>query len=278
MPVFDTPEPIAVTVEFEVGTARVSASERTDTVVEIRPANSASDTDVRAAQQTDVTYANDKLSVKGPRKRSPFGRPGSLEVSVQLPSGSQLQATSPLGDFLCEGPLGDCRLKTSAGDIRVEEAATVSLKTSHGDIHLGRATGDAEIIGAGRVEAGRLGGAATVKNVNGGTTIDEAVGHVKAHASNGRISIGVAHTSVDARSANGAIRIDEVVSGRVTLATSAGDLEVGVRESTAAWLDVKTNLGAVRNDLTPSDSPEGAAETVEVRARTAMGDITIRRP
>ncbi|MDT0449517.1 DUF4097 family beta strand repeat-containing protein [Streptomyces hesseae] len=278
MPVFDTPEPIAVTLEFEIGTARISASKRADTVVEVRPANGADDADVRAAQQTEVTYVNGRLTVKGPRKRSPFGRPGSLEVSVELPSGSQVQGTSPLGDFLCEGPLGDCRLRTSAGDIRVEEAATVTLKTSHGDIHLGRATGDAEIIGSGRVEAGRLGGAATVKNGNGETTIDETVGHLKALASNGRITVGLAHTSVDARSANGAIRIDEIVSGRITLATSSGDLEVGVRESTAAWLDVKTGIGAVHNHLTPSDSPEGAAETVEVRARTSMGDITIRRP
>ncbi|MFC6085659.1 DUF4097 family beta strand repeat-containing protein [Sphaerisporangium aureirubrum] len=278
MPEFDTPEPISVTIEFDVGTARVTASRRTDTVVEVLPMNPDEDADVRAAQQTKVGYAGGKLLVKGPRKRSLFGRSGSIDVRVELPAGSDVQGAAPLGDFTCEGPLGDCRLSASVGDIHVTEAASVDLRTDHGGIRVDRASGDAEVTGAGRLEVGEVGGTATVKNVNGETTIGEVGGDLRARASNGRISIGVAHAGVDARSANGGILVGEVSRGQVTLQTGIGDLEIGIRESSAAWLDVKTRLGKVRNSLTPSEGPETSGTTIEVRAHTALGDIIIRRP
>ena len=45
----------------------------------------------------------------------------------------------------------------------------------------------------------------------------------------------------------------------------------------AAWLDLHTGFGHVQNDLEASGSPEPGADTVEVRASTSFGDITIRR-
>jgi DUF4097 and DUF4098 domain-containing protein YvlB len=277
MPSFETPEPISVTLEFDIGSARITASKRTDTVVEVLPSDGADDADVRAAQQTKVTCSGGELLIKGPKNRSLFGKSGSLDVSIELPAGSDVQGTSPMADFTCEGRLGDCRLKTSVGDIQVDEARTVYLKTDHGDIRLDRAAGDAEVAGAGRIDVGGIAGAATIRNVNGETTIDEVTGGLRANSSNGRICVGVAHAGVDAKSANGAIRIGEVVRGKVTLQTAAGDLDVGIRESTAAWLDVNTRFGGVRNSLSPSEGPETSDETVEVRARTGVGDIVIHR-
>ncbi|MDT0455690.1 DUF4097 family beta strand repeat-containing protein [Streptomyces sp. DSM 41527] len=277
MPTFDTPEPISVTLEFDMGSARITASKRTDTVVEVRPSDATADADVRAAQQTKVTCSGGKLVVKGPKKRSLFGKCGSLDVTIELPAGSDVLGTSPMADITCAGRLGECRFKTSLGDLQMDEAETVNLRTDYGDIRLARVTGDAELIASGLIEAGEIAGAALVKNGNGATTIGEVTGALRATASNGLISVGVAHAGVEAKSANGAIRIGEVARGRVVLRAAAGDLEVGIRQSTAAWLDVATGLGNVRNSLGPSDGPGDAAETVEVRAHTSLGDIVIRR-
>ncbi|MDI3384959.1 DUF4097 family beta strand repeat-containing protein [Streptomyces sp. B-S-A8] len=277
MPTFDTPEPIALTLEFDLGAARIVAGARADTVVEVLPRNGADDHDVQAAQQTKVTFAGGRLLVRGPRKRSLFGRPGSLDITVELPAGSDLRGSSPMADLVCEGPLGHCEFKTSLGDLQVQRAATVRLRTSHGDLTLGRVDGAAEVTGAGRIEIGRLGAAATVRNGNGDTTVGEAVGDLKANAANGRISVDVAHAAVDAKAANGHIRVGDVARGRITLRTAAGDVEVGVRESTAAWLDVSTGVGTVLNSLGPAEGPGAAEETVEVRATTSAGDIVVRR-
>ncbi|WP_418960173.1 DUF4097 family beta strand repeat-containing protein [Streptomyces tritici] len=277
MPSFDTPRAITAVLEFDAGTARIVAGERGTTVVEVLPRDAHADADVKAAEQTKVEYANGTLTVKGPKKRSLFGRTGSIEVTVELPAGSDVQATCPMADVLCSGPLGDCRIRLSMGDIRLAEAGTVELRTSHGDVSVEHASGDAEIQAFGRVEVGAVDGSASVKNGNGDTEIGEVAGPLKLNASNGRILVGVAHAGAEAKAANGHIRLGEVPRGRVDLRTSTGDIEVGIPEATAAWLDLHTGFGRVENSLGPSEGPGGATDTVEVQARTSVGDILIRR-
>ncbi|MFI1784871.1 DUF4097 family beta strand repeat-containing protein [Streptomyces rubiginosohelvolus] len=295
MPSFDTPEPISAVVELDAGTARITAGKRTDTVVEVLPGNGADQDDVRAVQQTQVSCSGGRLTVKTPKKRTLFGKPGSVVVSIELPAGSDVRGTSALGGFFCEGPLGEVRLKTSLGDLHVDEAARAELTTDHGDIRLARSTGNAEAVGSGRVEIGSVAGAAVVKNGNGTTEIDEVGGELKVNAANGdvsvgvaygdvvaksangRIEIGVAHAGVEATSSNGRIRVGDVIRGRIALRTSVGDLEVGIHEGTAAWLDLNPKFGTVRNALGAASGPEDSDETVEVHARSGAGDIIVRR-
>ncbi|MDQ3578567.1 MAG: hypothetical protein M3443_13440 [Actinomycetota bacterium] len=71
--------------------------------------------------------------------------------------------------------------------------------------------------------------------------------------------------------------MSEGVRGAVALETSLGELEVGVRAGTAAWLDVRSKFGGVHNSMDTADRPEPSDENVEIRARTSYGDIVIRR-
>jgi DUF4097 and DUF4098 domain-containing protein YvlB len=105
-----------------------------------------------------------------------------------------------------------------------------------------------------------------------------AGGDLRLNAANGSIAVDAAHAGVVAKSANGDVRLGEVVRGSVVLETHLGDLEVGVREGTAAWLDVSAKAGRVHNALDAAEAPEPSAETVEVRARTVAGSVVIRRP
>ncbi|MFF0445975.1 DUF4097 domain-containing protein [Streptomyces sp. NPDC004609] len=295
MPAYETPEPISVTFELEVGTARITAGKRTDTVVEVLPRDGSDEKDVRAVQQTQVTCSGGRLTVKMPRTRSLFGKPGGIEVSVELPAGSDVRGTTGMGGFFCEGRLGEVTLKTSLGDLQVEEMAGGDLKTDLGDIRLARSTKDVEVIGAGRITIGTVEGAATVKNSMGATEIGEVTGGLKTNAANGDISVGIAHGSVGAKSANGrieigaahagvdamsshgGIRVGDVIRGRVDLRASHGGIDVGIHEGTAAWLDLNTKFGTVRHSLGSSDGPADSDETAEVHARTSAGDITVRR-
>ena len=80
-----------------------------------------------------------------------------------------------------------------------------------------------------------------------------------------------------AKTANGDISLGEVAPGAVVAQTAAGKIDVGIREGIAAWLDLNTGFGRVNNDLADTERPDVGEETVEVRARTSYGDITIRR-
>ena len=280
MPHYETPEPISVTLQLGVGDVRIAASERADTVVEVRPSDETDESDVKAAQQVRVDYTNGMLRVTGPKARVfDFSRKTrSVDVSIELPSGSQVSAEMQAGDLRCAGRLGECRLKTSAGNVWLERTGPLRLNTSAGHVTADGITGNAEIsTGSGKIQIGEIEGTAVVKNSNGNTTIDAVTGDVRLRAANGDISVERAGAGVDAKTSNGSIRLGEVVRGSVVLATALGNLDVGIAEGTAAWLAVNTGFGQVRNQLENTTRPDEADETVEVRGRTSYGDITIHR-
>jgi DUF4097 and DUF4098 domain-containing protein YvlB len=152
------------------------------------------------------------------------------------------------------------------------------VETSAGHVTAGGIAGNVEIsTGSGKVQLGDVEGSAVVKSSNGEITVGAATGDVRVRAANGGISVGRAGAGVDAKTSNGGIRLGEVARGLVVLETAVGDLEVGITEGTAAWLEVSTGFGRVRNELEGAGKPGKSEETVEVRGRTSYGDITIRR-
>ena len=279
MPTFDTPEPISATVELPLGDVRIRAAERTDTVVGVEPSDTSNDEDRKAAEQTRVEYANGQLLVKAPRSFRPRRTGGSVSVTIELPAGSDVHGTAGLADFDCDGPLGECQIKTGLGDIRLDRTQGLIIKSATGDISVDHVAGHADVkAGSGDVRVRELDSTAVIKNSNGDTWVGVAGGDLRVNAANGNIAVDLAQATVGAKSANGDVRLGEVVRGSVVLETHLGDLEVGIREGTAAWLDVRSTAGKVHNALEAADAPEPSAESVEVRARTSVGDIVIRRP
>jgi hypothetical protein len=281
MPTFDTPQPISVTVDLGVGDLRIVASDRTDTIVEVRPSDPAKKADVTAAEQTRVEYAGGRLLIKAPKNWRQYtfrGDGESVDVQVELPAGSQLRGETGVAALRCRGRLGECRYKTGIGDIQLERAGAVQLRTGVGDITVERAGGDAELTtGSGSLRIDGIDGTAVVKNSNGDTWIGRVTGDLRVNAANGRISVDQASGTVAAKSANGDVRLGEVAHGAVLAQTAFGKVEIGIRDGVAAWLDLNTRYGIVRNDLDTADRPGAGEEAVEVRARTAFGDITIHR-
>ncbi|MEU1985982.1 DUF4097 family beta strand repeat-containing protein [Nocardia sp. NPDC019395] len=280
MPTFETPEPISVTVELGVGNLRITASDRADTVVDVRPSDESDESDVQAAQRIRVDYANGLLQITGPKARIfDFSRKTrSVEVIIDLPQGSQVTGNVEMGHLIGTGRLGECRYKTGAGNIRLDRTGPLRLDTGAGQLTVGDVVGSAEIhTGTGKVSLGEIDGPVVVKSSNGDIVIGAAAGDTRARTANGDISVDRAGAGVEAKTSSGTIRLGEVARGSVELGTAMGELEIGIAEGTAAWLDVNTSFGHVHNLLDSAAQPEKSDETVEVRARTAFGDITIRR-
>ncbi|MFJ2214229.1 DUF4097 family beta strand repeat-containing protein [Streptomyces sp. NPDC101062] len=277
MPSFDTPVPISVTAHVEAGSIQFTAGDRLDTVADVRPRDPKRDQDVRAADQTEITYASGVLTVRTP-KSSMFGRTGAVDVTVELPAGSRIDMTGAWAQVFGEGRLGEVRVKISSGDVRLDATGPLKLTASHGSITVDRVDGTAEITtSSGSLRLGLVDGAAVLKNSHGTTTVDAATGELRVSGANGDIEIRRAEDSVTATTAHGALRVSEVAHGTVQLETSFGAIEVGVREGTAAWLDVSSGSGQVRNTLTVSETPERTEDAVKIRARTRHGNIDIRR-
>jgi DUF4097 and DUF4098 domain-containing protein YvlB len=279
MPTFSTPEPISAAIELAAGDVRVFASDRSDTVVEVRPSTSTHEPDIKAADQTRVEYTAAGLAIRGPKQRSMGLRKiGSVDVTVQLPAGSQMEADTGIGALRFSGQLGQCRAKIGAGAIELDQAGPVDLHAGAGAITVNHVTGRAEISsGSGRLRVSQVDGAAVIKNSNGDTWVGSVDGDLRVSAANGAIEIGSAGANVTASTANGTIRVDDLTRGSATLKTSMGEIQFGVHAGTAAKVDAYTRLGAVRNSMEAADSPEPTDEVLEVYARTSFGDIVIRR-
>ena len=280
MPTFDTPQPITANVELALGDVRLSAGRPGATTVEVRPSDASNEEDVRAAELTRVEFAHDELLVRAPRLRSWLSRRdgGSIDVAIALPAGSAVNGTGASADFHGEGRLGHCRIKTGLGDIRLDESGTLNLKSGTGDVSVEHATGDTEVsAGSGDVRLRELDRGAVIKNTNGDTWVGVAGGDLRVRAANGSIAVDVARAGVAAKSANGDVRLGAVERGSVVAETHIGDLEVGIREGVAAWLDLSAGAGRVENTLDAAEAPGSATDTVEVRARTSVGTVVVRR-
>ncbi|MEU4615568.1 DUF4097 family beta strand repeat-containing protein [Streptomyces umbrinus] len=277
MPSFDTPEPISVTAYVYAGSIRFTAGDRLDTVVDVRPRDPKKDLDVRTADQTEITHVNGNLTVATP-KANLIGRGGTVDVSVELPTGSNIDMTGAGTSVIGEGRLGEVRTKTSAGDVRLDTTGPLQLKAPHGSTTVDRVEGLAEITSStGNVRIGLVDGPAVLKHSHGTLTVGAVTGELRVNGANGAIDIARAEASVVGTTTNGLLRIAEVARGNIQLETSNGSIEIGIREGTAAWLDVSTNHGQVRNTLASSETPEKTEETVKVRARTNWGNIDIFR-
>jgi DUF4097 and DUF4098 domain-containing protein YvlB len=283
MPTFETPRPIAVSIELSHGVVHLIAGDRIDTVVAVNPSDRDKPADVEAARKTVVDLAGGTLSIRMP-KPGGFAAPvigwkgrGSVEVTVELPEGSSLRADTGVADFRCDGILGAVEVKTGVGNVRLDQTGALRVHSGAGRFALDEASGKAEIVTAGDITVGTVAGDADIKNLNGKTWISRVGGNVKVKSANGDVTIEDAGCDVTVKTANGDIRLGQIARGAATIETGYGGLEIGIKEGTAAWIDANTRFGRIDNNLSPADDPDHAAETVQVRARTAFGDVLITR-
>jgi DUF4097 and DUF4098 domain-containing protein YvlB len=284
---FSTPSPIAVTLDLYVADVRLAVSNRTETVVEVRPSNPDKAADVRAAENTRVEYddATRTVSVVSRKPRNRFlnfssGRPESIDVIIQLPTDSDIRGEAGIGDFQADGALGAVVLKTDLGAVRLAETGPLTLRSGLGEITVEGVSGSAEVhCGSGDILIGAVDGPADVSASNGRVRVGVITGPASVKASNGTVSVDRALTDITAISSNGEVRVGEVARGKVSATSKNGAVEVGIREGSAAWLELNTGLGRVYNELASAEAPEAGepVDRVEVHASTKLGNITIRR-
>ncbi|MFD8026491.1 hypothetical protein ACFV6G_39510, partial [Streptomyces lavendulae] len=105
---FDTPSPVAAVLDIPAGHIRLIAADRGDTTVEVRPANATKSRDVKAAEQITVEFRDGVLHVAAaPAKNRLLGNSGSVELTIQLPAGSHVEAKAAAAELRGVGRLGD---------------------------------------------------------------------------------------------------------------------------------------------------------------------------
>lgn len=279
MPTYATPSPIDLAIDLQVGAIQVVAGDRTEAVVTVSPTNPDKEVDRRGAEETRVDFDGKRLTVTGPRPRiSWFGPSESVDVKVELPSGSRLTAEIAVGGLRSTGHLGNTRIKSSLGPVDVEATGDLWLRASHGNATVGAADGSIEITADhGQIRVGSVTGDATLKASHGSIQIGRSGGDVDAKLSYGDLDIAAALGSVVTKTSYGSIHLEEVSSGSIQVESGFGQITIGVKNGVPAWLDLSSKYGHVRSELDGDSAPDTSEQTVAVRARTHMGDINIQR-
>ncbi|MBK3647880.1 DUF4097 family beta strand repeat-containing protein [Streptomyces sp. MBT33] len=213
---FDTTAPVLAVLAIPAGRVQFIAADRADTTVEVRPADASKNRDVKAAEQIEVVYGDGVVRVTAPEaKNQLFGPSGAVEVTVQLPTGSRVEAKAAGLELRVVGSLGDLSFDGAYRQIKIDEAASVRLTAVDGD-----------------VEIGRLGGSADISTARGDIRIDEAGrGTLDLRTDSGDITVAVAagvSAALDAGTSHG--RIDNALkndgSAELTIraTTSNGDI------------------------------------------------------
>ncbi|KIQ62881.1 hypothetical protein TR51_28715 [Kitasatospora griseola] len=214
---FATPTAITAVIDIPAGHLRLIAADRTDTVVEVLPANPSKSRDVKAAEQTEVVLADGVLRiVTADANHRLIGPTGALEVTVQLPSGSRIEAKAADADLRGVGRLGEVTFESARGPVKVDEAA-----------------GGRFVLQDGSIEVGRLTGSARLDTQRGDLTVNEAVrGDLVLTTMSGSITVGAARgvsASLDAGTSYGRIHnalrnADDVPAVTIRATTSNGDI------------------------------------------------------
>ncbi|MFE6481703.1 DUF4097 family beta strand repeat-containing protein [Streptomyces sp. NPDC057757] len=190
---FDTPAAVSVVLDIPAGRIRFIAADRADTTVEVLPADASKGRDVKAAEQTAVAYEDGVLRIEVPAaKNRILGASGSIEVTVQLPGGSDVEAKAADAEFRGVGRLGEVAFEGARSSVKLDETGSARLAVLAGDISVGR-----------------LGGSAEISTQTGDIAIAEAVrGTVTLRTQQGEISVGAAHgvsATLDAGTAYGRV-------------------------------------------------------------------------
>lgn len=183
----------------------------------------------------------------------------SVQVEVEVPAGIAVEATTKIGSVALRGTSGDATVRTGAGEVRVERCLVLAATTGAGDLSVGSCTGGSATTGT------------------GGVLVSSSEGELHARTGAGDLRVEAASGTVTASTGAGDIRLG-LLAGSAECRSGAGSVTVTVPRGEPVWLDLSAGLGSVRKDVEPVGAPADGQPHLRVRARTGLGDVTVRHP
>ena len=264
---FEVSGPVEIDVRLASGEVEVDATLDGRVEVELIGDDDESRALVEDARVDLREHGTPKVVVDVPQRRSGFGfglifgRQG-ISCRVRCPERSTLTARTKSAGVTARGTLGAVNVATASGEIELERVdGGANMKSASGD-----------------VSAREITGGANAQTASGDVSIEIARGPVSVATASGDVAIGEAYDNVSVNSVSGDQHHRAVVQGSVGAHSVSGDIEIGVRQGSRAWLDCNTVSGDTSSelDVTP-EIPAGDGPLVEIRAKTVSGDIRITR-
>ena len=264
---FDTPGPTRLHAVLGAGRIDVRASDRDTTDVVVTGQD---------ADETRVEERGGGILIVAPRQRGLFGR-GGIDVTVDLPSGSDLKIRTGSAEVTLTGDNGSVVVQTGSAGIDVEHSTgSTVLETGSGRIQLGDTDGDVRIkSGSGNVSVGAASRSVIASIGSGDVELGSVGGTVRVKSGSGALRVHRASGDISLTTGSGDLEVVAITRGRINGKGGSGDIRVGVPAGVPVWTDVSTISGRITSTLPRLGEPEPGQDHVEVRVHSGSGDITL---
>jgi DUF4097 and DUF4098 domain-containing protein YvlB len=208
--------------------------------------------------------------------RSNSGSVGSVDYEITAPAWMPMRISGTYNFVTVEGAQGEVIAETTRGDVVIKGGTTITAKSIQG-----------EVI----VEGAR--GRVTASSVNEGVRIADTSGDITAETTNGDIRMtNVKSANVEIATINGNIVYDGAPAerGRYRFATHNGNIVVYVPETASVAFTVRTYNGSFQSAIPLNGPPrsevrQGRRHTytlgtgsAEMEMESFGGSIRVRRP
>lgn len=266
---FETHEPVDLFLEIGKGAVEITATETTESRVDITG---------RDADQVDVRQSGRQISVVAPRMRSGFfGGDARLDVTITVPFNSDLVVRTGSADIRVTGTVGTCQLKTGSGNVSTGDLGGPALvETGSGDVDIAVANAELRVkSGSGQVRVRHAESAVAASTGSGDVEIGTSNGPAAVKTGSGDLRVVDAHQDVSLATGSGDLLVGTAHRGRFTMKGASGDVHIGIPAGLPVWTDISTLSGSIRSNLESAGEPAEGADHVELRAKTVSGDIVL---
>jgi hypothetical protein len=217
----------------------------------------------RAVEGVEITLADGRLSVRGPREV--MLRAVTLAVTVHAPAGCGVAVHAGAAPVDVTGRPGEVEIRTT-GTVAVEEIA------ARGAIR----------CGAGDVSVRRVAGVLRVKGGAGDVTLGDVGASTEVVTGSGSVAVARVAADLSVRAGSGDVTVRDASAGDLELSTGAGSVRVGVHPGVEASVDLRSAAGSASSDLpvsrtrpeTGTDATAGAP--LRIRGRAAAGSARVQ--
>ena len=260
---FATATPPALEIRNAAGAVEVETIDSDETVVVLEPLRGEGSR--RAVEDAVVEQHGDRIvvDIEG---RSFFG------VTISVNRDVRVAITTPHGAAV--------DAKTASADVGIRgRVRNIDVQTASGDVAVGDVDGDARVKTAnGDVAVDAIAGGAELQSASGDLGVHSLGGDARVRTASGDVRVGEAAASLTVQTASGDVRLDSVRAGRVDVKTASGDIWVGIRRGSRAWLDARSLSGDAESQLAVGDALEDEdGPLVELTALSMSGDVQIAR-
>lgn len=263
---FPATDPIALYVELGAGQLLTTAHDTDEVTVEIEGPR---------ADDFKVHHAGKRVAVIAPHGRF-FGR-DSHQVTITVPTGSELVTKTGSAETVTVGTLGTVALKTGSGDVEIDRAeGPAVIQSGSGDIKGFEFAGEVRIkSGSGDIDLGDVHGKTGISTGSGNVVLGLVRATTVIKTGSGDLKVERAEADVSLTTASGDLTIGTAPRGKMTARNVSGDVRIGIPVGTPVWTDINTVSGSLRNNLAKVGKPADGQPYVELRASSVSGDVVL---